>query len=64
MKNTDFYDKLELLVDSHYGIYIPQAFCEWYKDHIINKDELKESINICLNKIENINIFILISLVF
>lgn len=38
-----------LLVGSSFGIYVPSAFIEHYKDQIINRRELREEIRVIEN---------------
>ena len=40
--------EVELLVDDHNGIYTPQVFCQKYLNYIVNKEQLKDDIDICL----------------
>jgi len=44
---------IQLLVSDRHGIYIPQFFCQNYLNYIVNKDELEEQINDCLEGPDN-----------
>lgn len=43
----------ELLVLDAHGQYIPQLFCKEYLNYIVNKEELKEDIEICIEGVEH-----------
>jgi hypothetical protein len=47
-------NKLEpqLLVSDNHGQFIPQFFCESYKEYIHNMDEIKEEYDICVKGID------------
>lgn len=40
---------MELLIDSHHGIYVPRTFARAYSHLIINADEIQDSLDICLS---------------
>lgn len=43
----------ELLIDSNRGIYIPQVFAQNFEFYILNKEELREDLNILISGPEN-----------
>ncbi len=52
MENITIHEPELLLNDAH-GIYIPQLFCQTYLAYVLNADELKEDIAICLDGPDN-----------